>query len=244
MYFLFQIRHKTLVNNVNNNECTKSPTRILLHHGHQTISAMSKGHLAKQGHYCKSLDTKLAPLSVAYFREERNLDIWNVSGHNNDVTCTAETYAKPCSEHEGNVLEEKHHKIYNVKKEALKPLNVQELDRLFQVAILAAKQRTEKHTEIIKNVSLGSFRSQITVYLTEIIDRQSRRIHFMLREFDSIFRKETERLPTKTSKRDGQISKCDDEPNRNGKPSTQKVVYKSVITNVNVHQHVIVVSLQ
>ena len=205
---------------------------------------MSKGHIAKQGHYCKSLDTKLAPLSVAYFREERNPDIWNVSGHNNGATCAAETYAKPCSEYEGNVLEEKHHKIYDVKKEALKPLNVQELDRLFQVAILAAKQRTEKHTEIIKNVSLGSFRSQIAVYLTEIIDRQSRRIHFILRELDSIFRKETERLPTGTSKHDEQISKFDYERSRNGKPSTQKVVCKSVNTNVNVYQHLIVVSLQ
>ena len=189
---------------------------------------MSKNHLAKQGLSCKSLDTKLAPLSLTYFKEERNLEIWNVSGHGNGWTSTTDTYAKPCNDCEGGVLEEKRHKIYDVKKEALKALNVQELDRLFQVSIWTAKDRAEKHSEIIKNVSWGSFRSQIAVYLAEIIDSPRKWIHFMLRELDSMFRKEAERLPTETFRRDGKITKSDNKPIRNGKSSTQKVVFRNI----------------
>ena len=223
--FSFQIRHKTPKNSANNNECLTSSPRILLQHGNQIISAMSKNHLSKQGLNSKSLDTKLAPLSLTYFKEERNLEIWNVSGYDNGMTCTTDTYARPCNEREGGVLEEKRHKIYDVKKEALKALNVQELDRLFQVSIWTAKDRTEKHTEIIKNVSFGSLRSQIAVYLAEIIDLPRKWIHFMLRELDSIFRKEAERLPTGTSRRD---EKSENKPSINGKSSVQKVAFRNI----------------
>ena len=215
-------------NSENNNEFPKSSPRIILQYGHQTISAMSNNHLAKQCHNSKSLDTKLAPMSLTYFKEERNLEIWNVSGHNNGLTSTTDTCAKPCNECEGDVLEKQRHKIYGVKKEALKTLNGQELDWLFQVSIWTAKDRAEKYSEIIKNVSWGSFRIQIAVYLAQIIDLPCRWTHFVLRELDSIFRKEAEQLPTETSGRDGKFTKSDDKPNRNGKSSIQKVVFRDI----------------
>ena len=133
------------------------------------------------------MDTKLAPVSVAQYKEGNSIQIWRQDASLNN------RYNKPCIEHEDDILQESH-KLSGIKMQTLKPLNVQELDRLFHMEASTARKRSEEKAEAIRKARLETCVNNKGIYLAEFIRVQSKMINAVLKEIDKLFRMKTKPL--------------------------------------------------